>query len=442
MEYLTKLLKLKFIDKDIYFNISLSIIFKGLTVLGNLLLIPLTIDILNKETFGIWVTISTILISLTLFDLGITNGLRNRLVQTFENRNGDLSKKYISTAYTLVSLIALFLSGFYLIFISIFDLQQFLFSDSIEENINLTLHISFYLFLFRFVLMTINAINLAKQKSGLNDLIHFLSILFTLLILYFTKSVFSLSLLEVVIIYCAVPIVVYFFYSNYFFSRNKDLIPSFYSFDKKLVKSVLGISLAFLFCQLGYIFLTSLPILLIGKIYNTSLVTEYNISSKLYGVIYMGLSIILTPYWSAFTKAKITGESEWIKSNLKKVQFISYGFIFLLIIVHAFSNQIFSFWLKDKVTISTEMDLSVLFFQIVLVFITPINFFLNGMGKLQIQVYLTITNFVLYPLICYFLFYFTSLEATSFVYSASLLMFFNYLVSKLVIYKNHYYLNK
>ena len=60
-------------------NIAASILIKGISILSSLLLVPLTLDYVNKELYGIWLTLSSIVVWINFFDIGLTLGLKNRL---------------------------------------------------------------------------------------------------------------------------------------------------------------------------------------------------------------------------------------------------------------------------------------------------------------------------------------------------------------------------
>ena len=54
---------------------------KGATMLISFFLLPLTIGYVDSETYGIWVTISSMAAWLHVFDIGMGNGLKNKFVE-------------------------------------------------------------------------------------------------------------------------------------------------------------------------------------------------------------------------------------------------------------------------------------------------------------------------------------------------------------------------
>ena len=58
-------------EKTIRKNVFYSIVFKGLSIIISLLLVPLTLHYIDKYNYGSWMTISSILVWIYYFDIGI-----------------------------------------------------------------------------------------------------------------------------------------------------------------------------------------------------------------------------------------------------------------------------------------------------------------------------------------------------------------------------------
>lgn len=65
-----------------------SLVSKGVTLLTLLVSVPLTVDYLGAERFGLWMAVSALIAFLTLLDFGVGNGLLNRVVEA--NGRGDI----------------------------------------------------------------------------------------------------------------------------------------------------------------------------------------------------------------------------------------------------------------------------------------------------------------------------------------------------------------
>ena len=88
-------------------NVSFGLIYKVINMGIVFTTIPLLLNYLDKELYGIWVTIFS-LVNIALFiDGGIGNGLKTKLSKSLSLGNFKVSNNYIVTAYLSVSLISL-----------------------------------------------------------------------------------------------------------------------------------------------------------------------------------------------------------------------------------------------------------------------------------------------------------------------------------------------
>ena len=62
-------------------NIVQSSGFKVASIIISLLVVPITIDYVNAEQYGIWLTLSSIVHWISYFDLGLGHGLRNKFAE-------------------------------------------------------------------------------------------------------------------------------------------------------------------------------------------------------------------------------------------------------------------------------------------------------------------------------------------------------------------------
>ena len=94
--------------KIIVKNISLGLVFKVLNMGIVYLTIPFLLKFLGKESYGVWVTVFSLVNILFFVDAGIANGLKTKLSEALSNKNKKLAKEYISTAYIAIFSISIF----------------------------------------------------------------------------------------------------------------------------------------------------------------------------------------------------------------------------------------------------------------------------------------------------------------------------------------------
>ena len=104
----------------------------------------------------------------------------------------------------------------------------------------------------------------------------------------------------------------------------------------------------------------------------------------------MGFSIILTPFWSTFTEAWAKKEFNWIRSAMHKLIKI-WGLVFIGgIVMIIISPWIYQVWVGREITVSLTMSALVAAWVILNAWNNIFAHFLNGLGKIKLQLYLGI----------------------------------------------------
>ena len=77
-------------------NILGSGALKSIGLFTSLLIVPITINYLDNEVYGIWMTISSMLFWIGIFDIGLGNGMRNYLTESISNGDYKRSRKFFT----------------------------------------------------------------------------------------------------------------------------------------------------------------------------------------------------------------------------------------------------------------------------------------------------------------------------------------------------------
>src|SRR5687767_3449452 len=82
---------------------------KAVKVLTALVSVPLTINYLGAERYGLWMTISSLIAVLAFADLGIGNGLLNAISEADGRGDRALAARYVSSAFAMLLTVAVVL---------------------------------------------------------------------------------------------------------------------------------------------------------------------------------------------------------------------------------------------------------------------------------------------------------------------------------------------
>lgn len=386
-------------------NILASFLIKSLSILIGLLLVPLTIDYLNPIKYGIWITLSSIVGWFGFFDIGLGNGLRNKFGEAIANNDHELAKTYVSTTYaTVVLIVLLILSLFF--FVNTFIPWATLLNAPIEmENeLNSLAIIIFTLFCIRLIFQLLNVILLADQRPANSLLLNLFSNGMVLIFIYLITKVSSESIIILGFAFSFTPIIVLGFASLWYFSkRYKRYIPSIRFVKFKYLKVLAGLGVKFFIIQIAVIVLYQSSTIIIAQLFGPSLVTTYNIAFKYFTVISMVFSIIMTPFWSAFTEAYTIGDFDWIKKIMKKLNRIWILTILFTLFMLIVSNPIYKLWIGDKIVISFNLSLILALFVVINAFNSIYSQFLNGVGIISLQLYSAIWGSIINIPLSFFL---------------------------------------
>ena len=114
-------------------NIVISIFFKGASIFLSFLLVPLTIKYIKPDVYGVWLTLSSLVGWFAMFDIGIGNGLKNKLSESLAVQDFEKAKVYVSTTYMIITIIAIVLITLYLICFQWVNWQTVFNSKFIQE---------------------------------------------------------------------------------------------------------------------------------------------------------------------------------------------------------------------------------------------------------------------------------------------------------------------
>ena len=134
-------------SSNIIKNVAYITVIKGISLAVSFMIIPITIDYVSKSTYGIWLTMFSIVNWLGMFDIGLGNGLRNKLSEAIAQKNKKSATEYVSTAYFAIIAIAVVLLCISIPLCSIIDWISLLkLPDDYHYDISLTMATLFCFF--------------------------------------------------------------------------------------------------------------------------------------------------------------------------------------------------------------------------------------------------------------------------------------------------------
>ncbi len=378
-------------------NIAASFILKPINILIQLLLVPLMLDYLEPVKYGIWLTVWSVINWFYLFDVGLGNGLRNKLAEAFAKNDNYLAKIYVSTSYAVLLLAAGLL---YLIFYfankfiswqKIFNAPAYL-----ADEINTLLFYVVTLFAVNFVVRLIGSILNADQKSAINDLIITAGNLLSLIFIYIISQVSKGSLVWVGIIIGSSTLLPGLIATVIFLNKKyKRIKPSVRLIKFGNINELIFLGLKFFVMQVSAVIVFTTDNFIIAQLLGPEKVTPYNIALKYFSIALVGFGVIILPFWSAFTEAYVKKDMEWIKRKINQLIKI-WGLLVVAVIVMIFvSGYVYQIWIGKSIAIPFSLSILMGVFVIIGSWNNIFAFFLNGIGKIKLQMYYGIIAMVI-----------------------------------------------
>ena len=373
-------------------NIAASFFIRGISIGISLLLVPMTIKLVSPVNYGIWLTLSSVIGWINFFDIGFGNGLKNKLAAAFAVGDYKSAKIYVSTTYAIFSIITGVLIVLFVIINPYLNWKSILNSPGSNFNELSTLAlITFVFFCIQFVLQLILIIITANQQPAKASLVSLFGNIISLLLVLLLKILNKGSLINLGIVFCISPVIVMAIFNIWFFKFDfRNIVPSFRFVEIKYAKDLMDLGVKFFIIQIGIIVIYQTNNIVITQIFGPTDVTVYNIAYKYFSVVTMGLAIIMTPFWPAFTNAFASDDWEWIKNIISKLNKLWIVLCFVIFIMVVLSNFVYKLWVGNVILIPFSLSISIGVYIIINAWNGIYGNFLNGVGKIHLQLYVAI----------------------------------------------------
>lgn len=387
-------------SKKMYKNTAIMVFIKGFSILISLMSAPIMLHHVNRADYGVLLTLTSIVGWVGMMDIGLGNGLRNKLPEMLAKGDLQGAKKAVTSSYAALTMYVGLLISIYLVSSSYIDWRNVLNSPmSDAEEINGLATVVFIAFCVQFLLGLIVSILYAYQMPAANSLISFVSQVVTFIALIVQVYIFKVSsVFQIGAVNCLIPPLIMLLATIFLFATKlREVAPTFKMIDFKYVSGILSLGVKFFILQIITIVIFQANSIIITRVVGPEAVVEYNMAFRYISVLTMFFNIMITPIWSATTDAYVRGDFAWIRKTLYLSRKICLIAIVGGILMTIFSKQVYTLWLgKGAIDISyTTTGLVCLYVSFEMLY-KVYGTIINGTGKVFAQ--MVITGFIA---ICY-----------------------------------------
>lgn len=391
-------------------NIIGSVVVKGGALCVTLASTPAYIKYFeNDSVLGVWFVIVSILNWILTFDLGIGNGLRNKLAYASSGSNEIEMKMVISSGYVSLGAVcvALALIGFAAIPLCNWNALLNITETAISPDaLKTCICIVYFGMVVQFWLKLITSVLYSLQKTAVANSVSLVSSVLLLVFLLVHKGgcqesrLLALSIAQVLCI--NLPLIIATI--CVFMTTLKHASPSLKFASWAHSKGIVSLGGAFFAIQVCLLITNSTNEFLVGFLYSSADVVGYQVYYRIFSLVIVGFSLVVQPMWSAMASAYAENNYSWLAKAYRRFSYASIGGILLALILVFVAPIIIPIWVGPDV-VKVDMHTSFIFmcYASITLLVNSSTSVANATSRLKTQVIFTaIAAIVKIPLCCLF----------------------------------------
>ena len=380
-------------SKKMYKNTVAMIGIRGVSMILTLISAPIMLHHVDRADYGVLLTLTSIVGWVGYMDVGLGNGLRNKLPEFLAKGDFHSAKKIVSSCYVTLAIYVALIIVIFLIVSPFVDWLGVLNSPTSDAGeIRGLTNVVFIAFCIQFLFGLINSILFAYQMPAFQSLFTFVGQFIALIALVIQVYVFDVtSVLQIGAVNSMIPPLVLFLGSiGLFRTKLEEIAPSFKLFEFKSVGSILSLGLKFFVLQMITIVLFQANSIIIARVVSPEAVVEYNLAFKYVSLLTMIFTIVITPVWSATTDAYVRKDFAWINKTISLSRKVCIASIFIGVLMVLASKFVYGIWLgKGTIDINYSTTSLILLYISFEMLYKVYGTIINGTGKVFAQMILT-----------------------------------------------------
>ncbi|MBA4147339.1 MAG: oligosaccharide flippase family protein [Verrucomicrobia bacterium] len=333
---------------------------KGVSVITNLITVPLTLSYLGPEEYGLWIAITSIFLILGVADFGVGNGLLNMISAAHGKDDRRLVARHVSTAFGLFLIIG-FSIGLLLFavkpFISVhsfFNVPSGVSGLAVDQAIMVLVG----MFAVSLPFTVILRLQEGLQEGFSNYLVQIVGNVLSLALIIGTIKM-NLGLRALVFSLLAGPLFANLLgFVVQFGFRKKWARPSIAAMDKGSARTLLSTGGLFFGLTVLTVLGMQTDALIIARVNGPEAVTPFSVVQRLSQIAFLYWAF-LQALWPAYGEAVARNDFDWVRKTIVRSLKLSllFGSLFAAILFF-FGGALIKIWLKESVSPSSNLLLS------------------------------------------------------------------------------------
>lgn len=361
---------------------------RGVSVLSALITVPLALNYLGPEQYGIWVTLSSFALLLAFADLGIGNGVINAVSRYLGVSDIAGMRRCISTAYVILGLTALTVMVLFVVMYWFIPWNQVFNVHSTEAVAQAGPASAVFFLAFA---AAIPASIIQRVQSGLQEGVrtnvwamsaNFVSLALLLICIWLQMP---LAVLVLVLFFTPIAFNIMNTFHT-FMVRSPEIRPALRYFDRSMLNEIMTSGAMFFVLQISASVIFASNPFFIAQMLGAADVATFGVVERLSSIVIVILQMMLMPLWPAFGEAKARGDWAWInKAHAISVAIalglaIASGTVLVL-----FGPAILRAWINQDFVAPFALIIAFAVWRILEAYGTSMAAYMNGLHELKPQ---------------------------------------------------------
>jgi O-antigen/teichoic acid export membrane protein len=368
---------------------------RGLNLFAGFISVPLAVGYLGRERYGIWVTISSLLVLLTFSDFGVGSSLLNALADAYGREDRGKAQRYVATAFWMLVVAAIvlwipFAAASHWIAAQLFSEKG---TSSLTSEAAPAVLAAITIFFVNFPLSLLPALLSAHQQNVIVNICAMITSIGNLIAII-VVVVLKGGLVWLVLGYTGCGLLVngvtWVWLAGY---AKPWLRPSVHAVDPSVMHDLFGVGWKFFVISVFWGVNLQTDNLIISHFLGPSSVTPYSISYRLlsYAVIFQSFAV--AALWPAYAEAKTRNDTAWIRRTFKANLLFSFvSSIPLTTLFVVFGQKIIQLWAGDAAVPQFSLLVWMAIWNLMSAMVSVASCLLYALGRLNgMTIYGTIT---------------------------------------------------
>lgn len=335
-----------------------SIASRGINLLISIISVPLLLNYLGAERYGMYAMVTSIQGFMMFSDFGLGLGLQNRIPEFQQHEDKTVLHKAISSTFFTLAAIVLLLFLLLTFSIRFADWAHF-YNVSTPLASNEASPISWAFFICFFVGLPFNVafyLLTGSQQAYKTEIWRTLgNLLSLLLLLLFTYLKVGTPFL-IYSAYGSISLATIAAFIFVFNTTDKNLLPNIKLWNYEMVKNISIDGSKYFILQIFAIGLTTVDSFFIAHYQSTESVSIFMIGFRIVSIITLPLVLINSQFLPSLNDAIVKNDFVWIKKSIKNLLRINSIYVVIVSIILFFTGDfLLKIWLKNTIYFDTKL---------------------------------------------------------------------------------------